>query len=87
MAREVLRTKTFASDAANFILTRARESIDERHQFRIALSGGNMHELSDRAAIFRRAAQLQASERTNQLDHGGLREWNARRLPHSHKNA
>ncbi len=30
MAREVLRTKTFASDAANFILTRARESIDER---------------------------------------------------------
>ena len=41
MAREVLRTKTFASDAANFILTRARESIDERHQFRIALSGGN----------------------------------------------
>ena len=41
MAREVLRTKTFASDAANFILTKARESIDERHQFRIALSGGN----------------------------------------------
>jgi 6-phosphogluconolactonase len=41
MAREVLRTKTFASDAANFIQTRARESIDERHQFRIALSGGN----------------------------------------------
>ena len=41
MAREVLRTKTFASDAANFILTRARESIDEGHQFRIALSGGN----------------------------------------------
>jgi 6-phosphogluconolactonase len=41
MAREVLRTKTFASDAANFILTRARESLDQRHQFRIALSGGN----------------------------------------------
>jgi 6-phosphogluconolactonase len=41
MARQVLCTKTFASDAANFILTRARESIDERHQFRIALSGGN----------------------------------------------
>jgi 6-phosphogluconolactonase len=41
MAREVLRTKTFASDAANFILTRARESLDERGQFRIALSGGN----------------------------------------------
>src|SRR5437899_11085008 len=41
MAREVLRTKTFASDASNFIQTRASESIDERHQFRIALSGGN----------------------------------------------
>src|SRR5437763_15962016 len=41
MAREVLRTKTFASEAANLILTRARESLDERHQFRIALSGGN----------------------------------------------
>ena len=41
MAREVLRTKTFASDAADFILTRARESLDERQQFRIALSGGN----------------------------------------------
>jgi 6-phosphogluconolactonase len=41
MTREVLRTKTFASDAANFILTKARESLDERHQFRIALSGGN----------------------------------------------
>jgi 6-phosphogluconolactonase len=41
MAREVLRTKTFAVDAANFILTKARESLDERQQFRIALSGGN----------------------------------------------
>ena len=41
MAREVLRTKTFASDAANFILTRARESLDERQRFGIALSGGN----------------------------------------------
>jgi len=41
MAREVLRTKTFARDAANFILTKARESLDERQQFRIALSGGN----------------------------------------------
>jgi len=41
MAREVLRTKTFASDAANFILTTARESLKERDQFRIALSGGN----------------------------------------------
>ena len=41
MAREVLRTKRFASDAANFILTKARESLNERHQFRVALSGGN----------------------------------------------
>jgi len=41
MAREVLRTKTFASDAADFILTTARESFNERNQFRIALSGGN----------------------------------------------
>ena len=41
MAREILRTKTFASDAANFILTKARESLAQRGQFRIALSGGN----------------------------------------------
>src|SRR5438045_827035 len=41
MAREVLRTKMFASDAANFILTKARESLEERHQFQVALSGGN----------------------------------------------
>ena len=41
MAREILRSKTFASDAANFILTKARESFDQRNEFRIALSGGN----------------------------------------------
>ena len=41
MAREILRTKTFASDAANFILAKARESLAQRDQFRIALSGGN----------------------------------------------
>src|SRR5207237_10649544 len=35
------RTRKFNSEEANFIQTRARESIDERHQFRIALSGGN----------------------------------------------
>src|SRR6266576_4156056 len=40
MAREVLRSKTFARNAANFILTKARESFDQRNQFRIALSGG-----------------------------------------------
>jgi 6-phosphogluconolactonase len=41
MVREVLRSKAFARDAASFILTKARESLDERHQFRIGLSGGN----------------------------------------------
>ena len=41
MAREVLRTKRFASDAADFILTTARESLKGHDQFRIALSGGN----------------------------------------------
>src|SRR5207237_10756906 len=35
------RTRKFNSEEANFIQTRARESIDERHQFRIALAGGN----------------------------------------------
>jgi 6-phosphogluconolactonase len=41
MAREVLRSKTFARDAANFILTKAREFFDQGNHFRIALSGGN----------------------------------------------
>jgi len=41
MARQVLRTKTFAVDAASFILAKARDAISERDQFRIALSGGN----------------------------------------------
>src|SRR5438105_12416588 len=45
MAREVLRAKTFASDAADFIPTRACESVDEREQFRIAMSGGNTRRL------------------------------------------
>src|SRR5438046_7133771 len=40
MACKVLRSKTFARDAANFILTKAGESFDQRDQFRIALSGG-----------------------------------------------
>jgi 6-phosphogluconolactonase len=39
--RAVIRTKNFASDAANFILTSAREALDTRDEFRIALSGGN----------------------------------------------
>lgn len=41
MAREVLRTKIFATEAANFILQRAREALDRRGEFRVALSGGN----------------------------------------------
>ena len=41
MGREVLRTKTFATEAANLILVAAREAISQRNQFRIAISGGN----------------------------------------------
>src|SRR6266705_2054343 len=41
MSREVIRTKNFAADAADFILDQAREAIGERNEFRIALSGGN----------------------------------------------
>src|SRR5436190_19235793 len=38
---EVIRTKNFVSDAANFILAQARTALAERGEFRIALSGGN----------------------------------------------
>jgi 6-phosphogluconolactonase len=41
MKREVIRTKNFVSDAAEFILRHARTALAERDQFRIALSGGN----------------------------------------------
>src|ERR1700730_15423253 len=41
MSREVLRTKNFVADAANFIVDLARKSLAERNEFRIALSGGN----------------------------------------------
>jgi 6-phosphogluconolactonase len=41
MSRDVLRTKTFAIEAANFILQRARQALDTRGEFRVALSGGN----------------------------------------------
>src|ERR1043166_259979 len=41
MAPHVIRTKNFITDAADFILERAREAIGERNEFRIALSGGN----------------------------------------------
>jgi 6-phosphogluconolactonase len=38
---QVVRTKNFVADAADFILERAREALGERNEFRIALSGGN----------------------------------------------
>jgi 6-phosphogluconolactonase len=41
MAGEVVRTKTFVADAANFIVDLAHKALAERHEFRIALSGGN----------------------------------------------
>jgi 6-phosphogluconolactonase len=41
MAGEVIRTKNFVADAANFIVDLARKALAERHEFRIALSGGN----------------------------------------------
>jgi 6-phosphogluconolactonase len=41
MKREVIRTRNFVSDAAEFILGHARTALAERGQFRIALSGGN----------------------------------------------
>lgn len=41
MSREIIRTKNFVADAANFIVDLARKSLAERNEFRIALSGGN----------------------------------------------
>ena len=41
MKREVVRTKHFVQDAAEFILQHARVALAERDQFRIALAGGN----------------------------------------------
>jgi 6-phosphogluconolactonase len=41
MGRQVLRTKSFVSDAANFIVDQAHKALGERGEFRIALSGGN----------------------------------------------
>jgi 6-phosphogluconolactonase len=41
MSREVIRTKNFAADAADFIFDQAQKAIGERNEFRIALSGGN----------------------------------------------
>ena len=39
--REIIRTKIFATEAADFIVQRAREALDSRGEFRVALSGGN----------------------------------------------
>jgi 6-phosphogluconolactonase len=41
MNREVIRTKNFVADAADFIIDIARTSLADRNEFRIALSGGN----------------------------------------------
>src|SRR5213593_427506 len=41
MGRHVIRTKSFAADAADFVLGEAHKAIGERNEFRIALSGGN----------------------------------------------
>ena len=41
MDREVIRTRNFASDAANFIVDQAHKAVADRNEFRIALSGGN----------------------------------------------
>jgi len=41
MAGEVVRTKNFAADAANFIVDLAHKALAERNEFRISLSGGN----------------------------------------------
>ena len=41
MDRQIIRTKNFVADSANFILDQAHQSIGERDEFRIALSGGN----------------------------------------------
>ena len=41
MKREVVRTRSFANDATNFIVGKAGIALAERGEFRIALSGGN----------------------------------------------
>jgi len=41
MKREVIRSRNFVHDAAEFIFEQARAALAERDQFRIALSGGN----------------------------------------------
>jgi 6-phosphogluconolactonase len=41
MNRDVVRSRNFVSDAAEFILSQARSALGARDEFRIALSGGN----------------------------------------------
>ena len=41
MAGEVVRTENFVADASKFILDLAHKALAERHEFRMALSGGN----------------------------------------------
>lgn len=41
MGHQVIRTKNFAAEAADFILGQAHNALGERNEFRIALSGGN----------------------------------------------
>src|SRR6266513_2665489 len=53
MNRKIIRTKDFVADAANFILDLANESLGERGEFRIALSGGNT-----RAPVYTRLAAI-----------------------------
>jgi len=53
MNREIVRTRTFAKDATNFIVEKTAVALAERDEFRIALSGGNTpravyHELAKR---------------------------------------
>lgn len=39
--REIIRSASFAADAADFIIEHAHKALGERNEFRIALSGGN----------------------------------------------
>jgi 6-phosphogluconolactonase len=41
MEHHVIRTRNFAVDAADFILSQAHNALGERNEFRIALSGGH----------------------------------------------
>ena len=41
MSCEVIRTENFVSDAAEFVLRQVRAALEERDEFRLALSGGN----------------------------------------------